>query len=260
MDDHGAGTIGSTLRAARSARGRGVAHVAAATDLDPVVIEALEADRFSDLGGQAAAKGYLRTYARHLGLDPEPLLDQLTPAVAPDAPAVPGRGAVPGHGLPEGAGIGGALRAARQARGERIQDAAGAMQVESAILACLEAEDFGAAGGQVLAKAYLRRYARHLGLDAETLLDHYPRGGRGPLEPRVPGEAAARDGRDGTGRAPAPFPEALEPVASEPDLPVPAGQEPMEPTAEPAPEPPPRRVLTQWAPPAPGKRRRLPWG
>jgi cytoskeleton protein RodZ len=68
--------IGTVLREARVEQGRGLDEAAAATSMRVGQIEALESDRFETFGGDVYAKGFLRTYARWLGLDPEPLLDR----------------------------------------------------------------------------------------------------------------------------------------------------------------------------------------
>lgn len=65
---------GAVLRAAREARGESVSEVAFALKLNPRQIAALEADNFSALPGMAFVRGFLRNYARYLGLDPAPLL------------------------------------------------------------------------------------------------------------------------------------------------------------------------------------------
>ncbi|HEY2960001.1 MAG TPA: RodZ domain-containing protein [Actinomycetota bacterium] len=67
-------TIGEALRSARTAQGRSIQEAAAATHIRSSYLEALEAERFEDLGGHVYAKGFLRSYAAWLGLDPAPLL------------------------------------------------------------------------------------------------------------------------------------------------------------------------------------------
>ncbi len=68
--------IGSVLLEARTVMGRGVSEAAAATSMRAAQIEALEADRFDLFGGDVYAKGFLKSYAKYLELDPEPLLDR----------------------------------------------------------------------------------------------------------------------------------------------------------------------------------------
>jgi len=49
-------------------------------------LEALEAERFGELGGSVYAKGFLRSYAGYLGVDPAPLLEAYRAQERPDAP------------------------------------------------------------------------------------------------------------------------------------------------------------------------------
>jgi transcriptional regulator with XRE-family HTH domain len=67
--------IGEALRSAREAQGRSLDEAAAATLIKPSFLEALEQERFGDLGGSVYVKGFLRAYAGHLGLNPAPLLE-----------------------------------------------------------------------------------------------------------------------------------------------------------------------------------------
>lgn len=65
---------GRRLRVQRQSRGLEVERIAAQLHLRVGVIEALEHDRYQDLPGPVFIAGYLRNYARLLGIDPEPLL------------------------------------------------------------------------------------------------------------------------------------------------------------------------------------------
>jgi cytoskeleton protein RodZ len=65
---------GGRLRAARLARGLDLDRVAGELHLTTTVIESLERDDYEALPGRVFVVGYLRKYARLLGLDPEPLL------------------------------------------------------------------------------------------------------------------------------------------------------------------------------------------
>ncbi|MDR2260695.1 MAG: DUF4115 domain-containing protein [Azoarcus sp.] len=65
---------GSILRKAREARGESRGDVVQALKLSLQQIEAIESGRFEALPGPLFVRGFLRNYARHLGLDPQPLL------------------------------------------------------------------------------------------------------------------------------------------------------------------------------------------
>jgi len=62
-------TVGSELRAARLRRGDEIAQVSRALKIRKDHLEALENDRLEDLPGKTYAVGFVRSYARHLGLD-----------------------------------------------------------------------------------------------------------------------------------------------------------------------------------------------
>lgn len=66
--------VGQALREAREAQGLGVEDVAARLRLMHRQIEAMETGDFDSLGQPVFARGFVRNYARLLGLAPEPLL------------------------------------------------------------------------------------------------------------------------------------------------------------------------------------------
>lgn len=65
---------GDALRRAREARALTVAEVAEALKLRPRQVEAIESGDFASFKGFAYARGFVRNYARHLQIDPQPLL------------------------------------------------------------------------------------------------------------------------------------------------------------------------------------------
>ena len=67
--------IGATLRGAREAAGYSVADVAERMRLSRHLVENLEAERFDLFPVSVFLRGYLTSYARLLGIDPEPLLE-----------------------------------------------------------------------------------------------------------------------------------------------------------------------------------------
>lgn len=67
--------VGRRLRAARLDRGLDLGHIAAQLHLKSTLVEALEAGRYAELPGPVFITGYIRNYARQVGLDPEPLID-----------------------------------------------------------------------------------------------------------------------------------------------------------------------------------------
>jgi cytoskeleton protein RodZ len=76
--------IGDALRSAREEQGRTIEEAALHTRVRGDYLRALEDERFDVLGGDVYAKGFLSTYARFLGLDPQPLLDEFRRSAAHD--------------------------------------------------------------------------------------------------------------------------------------------------------------------------------
>lgn len=109
-------SIGERLRAAREAQGLSLEEAAEQTRIKRVYLEALESEAFAAFPSPAHARGFLRRYARWLGLDEAALVaewDGLSAAVPPPRPArmpsmfqltrIPTRPAFPGWRL---AGLG----------------------------------------------------------------------------------------------------------------------------------------------------------
>lgn len=71
---------GFVLRQAREARGLSIEDVAQALKLAVRQVEAIEEDAFDRLRGLTFARGFVRNYARMLDIDPQPLLDAISPA------------------------------------------------------------------------------------------------------------------------------------------------------------------------------------
>lgn len=84
----GALGVGSALAEARQAQGLAIAEVAQQLKFMPRQLEALEAERFTSLPGPTIARGMVRSYARLLKLDPDPLLEKMAERV-PGADATP---------------------------------------------------------------------------------------------------------------------------------------------------------------------------
>jgi cytoskeleton protein RodZ len=76
--------IGDVLRAAREEQGRTIEDVARVQRVRTDYLRALEDENFDTFGGDIYAKGFLRSYATELGLDPQPLLDTYRREVSQD--------------------------------------------------------------------------------------------------------------------------------------------------------------------------------
>jgi cytoskeletal protein RodZ len=81
-------------------------------------------------------------------------------------------------------GLGRALRTARLRCGKSLEEAGRELRVRTDYLDALEREDFGALGGDVYVRSFMRSYARFLGLNAEKAVAYYERAyGRPRPEP-----------------------------------------------------------------------------
>lgn len=81
-EDAGAATsFGARLAAAREAAGLGVGEMAGRLRLHVNQVRALEAADLAQLPEAAYVRGFVRSYARSLGLDPAPLIDDLNARV-----------------------------------------------------------------------------------------------------------------------------------------------------------------------------------
>ena len=89
-DEQGSGAgvsgPGARLRAARQAQGMGVEDVASALNLERRTVEALEAEAMEALPGGPFVRGYVRAYARLVGLDGDALADRLNDGLREQAP------------------------------------------------------------------------------------------------------------------------------------------------------------------------------
>lgn len=96
-------SVGQRLRRARTTASLSVTDVASALKFSPRQVEALESDDFASLHGATLIRGFVRSYARLLKLNPEDLLAQLdgtVPRPAGEIRPMPGTGAEMPHDLP----------------------------------------------------------------------------------------------------------------------------------------------------------------
>lgn len=98
---------GERLRAARLSMGYDLAKIASELHLTSAVVEALEADEFPDVGARVFVRGYLRNYARIVGMPVDSILRQFDEkwpdegtrqTVVRRSPTLPADGG-PGRGL-----------------------------------------------------------------------------------------------------------------------------------------------------------------
>ena len=68
---------GAALKAARERQGASIAAVATSAHLDESLVGALEEGRYDAFHAPAYIYGYIRAYARFVGVDADPLVEQL---------------------------------------------------------------------------------------------------------------------------------------------------------------------------------------
>src|SRR5437899_7823555 len=66
--------IGAELRNARKARNLSIEEIARVTKISPSVLRAIDRNDFSSVPGGLFTRGFLRAYAREVGLDPEEIV------------------------------------------------------------------------------------------------------------------------------------------------------------------------------------------
>jgi cytoskeleton protein RodZ len=81
-------SFGAALAAAREAAGMSVGEVAARLRLHINQVRALEGENLAQLPEAAYVRGFVRSYARLLAIDPAPLLDDLNAKMAPQRDSV----------------------------------------------------------------------------------------------------------------------------------------------------------------------------
>ena len=77
------GTIGQKLETARRAKGVSVSEAGRATKILSKFIEAMEADDFGALSAPVYAKSFIKMYAKYLGIDASPLVEEYATQHAP---------------------------------------------------------------------------------------------------------------------------------------------------------------------------------
>jgi transcriptional regulator with XRE-family HTH domain len=80
-------SLGERFRAAREQRGLTLSEVAEHIRIRSVYLSAIEEEHWSAIGAPVYIRGFLRTYARYLGLDPEEAVAEFNAASPSEAPA-----------------------------------------------------------------------------------------------------------------------------------------------------------------------------
>lgn len=106
MSGSGSRDLGERFRAAREARGLTLSEVADQIRIRSVYLAAIEDEHWNTIGAPVYTRGFMRTYARFLGIDPEEAVaefnrtqDVPAAAIAQDVPDAPRRESKPSGAL-----------------------------------------------------------------------------------------------------------------------------------------------------------------
>jgi cytoskeletal protein RodZ len=201
--------IGQQLLRAREARSLTLEQVATSTHMRLHYLQALENGDFNALPSVAQARGFLRTYASFLGLNPDLLLADLNVHVKEDVLAEPipdvelfetrpvahpvdGKGATE-NGAQEKAGaifveMGLQLQRQRELLGLSLEDVERHTHLRTHYLRALEAGKLEDLPSPVQGRGMLKNYTTFLGLDPEPLLLRFAEG----LQARLAAQQAAQ--------------------------------------------------------------------
>ena len=168
--------FGQQLRKAREARSLSLEQAAQATHIRVHYLKALEEGRIEALPSMAQVRGFLRSYAGYLRLNPQPLLDALDGIPLPEAqPATSQASEVPPQ-MPETpaemifAELGQRLSRQRETLGLSIEDVERHTHIRDHYVRALESGTLSGLPSPVQGRGMLNNYAHFLGLDPEPLL------------------------------------------------------------------------------------------
>jgi cytoskeletal protein RodZ len=71
-------SIGSSLKKARERKAMSLAEVSRVTRIPAATLESIEGDRFDDLPGEVFTRGFLKSYAQAVALQPEEIVARYT--------------------------------------------------------------------------------------------------------------------------------------------------------------------------------------
>lgn len=200
-------SVSQALRQTRLKRNQSLEEISKAIRIRQPYLEALEAGDFDALPSSVQARGFLRTYAEYLGLDPAPMLVALgyrtTPL--PDSPYQAAMHPPPKSGLGPGEEetlakyqansivnapifqtIGEQLRQQREILGLSLEEVERHILIRLQYLQAIENGNFSLLPSPVQGRGMLNNYAGFLGMDTDTLLLQYAEGIQAGFHARQP--------------------------------------------------------------------------
>jgi cytoskeletal protein RodZ len=203
-------SIGEILRQRRQELKLSLEQAAQQTRIRLHYLEALEAGNVEKIPSSAQARGFLRSYAQFLKLDPQPLLSALSDEVFPEQPPLPetppadqkSHSAQAEAILAE---LGTKLRLQRELLGLSLEDVERHTHIRTHYLKALEAGKLVDLPSPVQGRGMLNNYAIFLGFDPEPLLLRFADGLQAnlaarqalaaslqPAKPRKPARSSSR--------------------------------------------------------------------
>jgi cytoskeletal protein RodZ len=194
--------VGQQLRQARQSQNLTLEQIARVTYIRVSYLEALESGQLERLPSPAQARGFLRTYAKHLNLTPEPLLaalDRGEPTSNRETPSPPPPAAPPPPAEETVfLEIGAALRQHRELLGLKLEDIEQQTRIRLHYLKALEEGNLSALPSPVQGRGMLSNYATFLGLDTDPLLLKFADGLQAGLKARRGPRATPTEPGNGT--------------------------------------------------------------
>lgn len=172
-------TVGKQLRQTREAKGASIEEASGATRIRAYYIEALEKGEFSALPSPVQVRGFLRAYAKYLGLDAEDLFAELEAharelAEAPptaEAQSSPDQAAAAASGIY--LEIGQQLRARRQGLELSLEEIEQHTHIPEHYIKRMESGGFEKFPSPTQARGMLNNYAGFLGMQVDAVMGLY---------------------------------------------------------------------------------------
>ena len=171
-------TIGEILKASREEQGLSLEEISLLTKVNIKYLSAIEADNWDVLPSSVQQKGFVRTYARVLEIDPGPLIGQLRSIISDDdladepiQPEVPS--SPPASEQQPLEEIGSILKKQREHLGFTLPNVEDQIFIPERYLIAIENGSLEELPSTVQGKGMVKNYAQFLGLDPEPLLLGY---------------------------------------------------------------------------------------
>ena len=168
-------SIGEILKKAREDQELSLEEISLATRIKEKYLAAIEADNWEVLPSSVQKKGFTRSYAAFLKLDPAPLLKQLRKVLEePEEEQIPQPSPLQDSSQPGLMGeIGAVLKKRRERLGVTVPNVEEQIYIPSRYLEAIEIGNLEELPSTVQGKGMVKNYAEFLGLDPEPLLLRY---------------------------------------------------------------------------------------